>query len=216
MRAKVLRLYVLAALGLTLFLLIALAGFEILPFTRGNDDLMVIQQSNFQIARDQLIAKDALLLADPKYDNHAQAIGELQIIVPQFQQIQVGLLNGDPVIGLPSNPPDNERIALSAAQNDYLAIVAASKAILAHPDAPTADPVQVSIIRLHERPYLDKMVQVVALIQANAEARRLQLFLIEMGLKVGVGILVIVKYLAFTRGAVDRIVADEAARNEQH
>ena len=215
MRARVVRLYMLAALGLTLFLLVALAGFEIFPFTNGNNDFIVTGQANYQIARDQLIAKDAIALADPKNENRAQYIGEMQIVVPQFQQVQVGLQNGDPVIGLPPNPPDNERIALAATQSDYLAILSASKAILAHPDAPAADPVQVSIIRQHERPYLTSMAQVVALISANAQARRLQLFLIEMSLKGAIGLLVIVKYLLFTRGAIDQMVAQEASQTQE-
>ena len=212
MRARVVRLYMLAALGLTLFLLVALAGFEIFPFTNGNNDFSVTGQANYQIARDQLIAKDALALADPKTENRAQYIGEMQIVVPQFQQVQTGLQNGDPVIGLPPNPPDNEQIALAATQSDYLAILSASKAILAKPDAPAADPVQVSIIRQHERPYLTSMAQVVALISANAQGRRLQLFLIEMSLKGAIGLLVMLKYLLFTRGVIDKMVASEAAQ----
>lgn len=215
MQAKVKRIYMLVALGFTLFLLVALVGFEIFPVTNGNNDLVITQQANFQIARDEVIAKDALILADPANTNHAQAVGELQTALPQFQEAQTGLANGDPVLGLPANPPDNVRIALVATQSDYLFIAVATKAILAHPDAPFADPVQVNIIKMHEHGYALSMYQVVTLIEANAEGRKIQLLLIELSLKAGIGLLVIMKYVLFTKGAIDQMVDQEVVQAQE-
>lgn len=198
-----------SALVLALFLLVVLAAFEIFPALSGNDDLIVTQQANLQLARNEFIAKDVLILAYRPITNHSQAINELQTILPMLQQVQAGLRNGDSTLGLPANPPDNVKIALTATQSDYLSITIALKNILLHPDSTTVDPVQLSIILQHERSYTTSMYQVVLLLQGNAEAQKIQLLIIKISLAGAVGLVVILKYLLLTREVVTSSIAKE-------
>ncbi len=209
MKAKILNAYMISALVLALFLLVVLAAFEIFPALSGNDDLIVTQQANLQLARNEFIAKDVLILAYRPITNHSQAINELQTILPMLQQVQAGLRNGDSTLGLPANPPDNVKIALTATQSDYLSITIALKNILLHPDSTTVDPVQLSIILQHERSYTTSMYQVVLLLQGNAEAQKIQLLIIKISLAGAVGLVVILKYLLLTREVVTSSIAKE-------
>jgi hypothetical protein len=197
----------LSTLALTLFLLLALIGFEILPITNGNDDLVVMQQANFQLARNEFIAKDALVLAYRPATYHSQAISELQVQLPVFQQVQMGLLHGDSLLGLPA-ASDGAHNALLAAQPDYLAIVAALKALVSHPDG-APDPIYVDGIMQHEGLYVAAMYQVVTLLQQDAEARKMQFFVIKMTLAGLMALAVILKYTQLTRKVVEKMVREE-------
>lgn len=214
MKANVLRLYMLAMMGGSIFLLIALAVFETFPVTNGNNDLVVLQQANFQIARHEFLVKDVYALAYRPASGRAQAISELQIQLPAFQKVQEGLMNGDATLGLPPNPSNGVKSALISAQPDYLAEITAIKAILAHPDN-TPDPIQVNIVAGHERPYIASMYPVVVLLQQETEARVIQLLVWKMSLIGLVVLLVILKYLLFTQKAIRKMIEEEAAQKEQ-
>ncbi len=192
-----------SALVLALFLLVVLVAFEIFPALSGNDNLVISQQANLQLARDEFIAKDVLILAYQPSTYHSQAVNELQTILPMFEQVQVGLSNGDSTLGLPANPPDNVQIALATCKSDHLAITTALKNILAHPDS-AVDPIQLNIILMHERPYTTSMYAVVTTLQSNAEAQKIQLLIIKISLAGAAGLVVILKYLLLTREVVAR------------
>lgn len=213
MQAKTLQTYMIGAQALTLFLLVALIVFEIFPTTTGNDDFIVMQQANFQLARNEFIAKDVLIL-EYKPANRSQAIGELQTVMPSFQQVQKGLLNGDITLGLPANPPDNVQAALALTQSDYLAIVTAVNHLISQPDS-NPDPVQVNIVLQHERFYVTEMYQVISLLQQDAEARRDQLIIIKVAIIGGAGLMVVLKYTLFTRRVLKRMVVAEQEDKEQ-
>jgi hypothetical protein len=198
------------ALLLTLFFLLSLVILEILPLLSGSDDLIVMQQANFQLARNEFIAKDVLIL-EYKPNNRSQAISELQTVMPTFQQVQKGFLSGDITLGLPSNPPDNVRAALLASQSDYLAIVTAVNHLTAQTDS-NPDPIQVNIVLQHERFYVTEMYQVITLLQQDAEARKVQLILIKLAVVGGAGVIVILKYTLFTRKALERMAETEESR----
>lgn len=208
MSVKTLSIYMVGALILAIFLLSCLAIFDCLPLLPGNNDLVVVQQANYQLARDEFIAKDVLTLAYRPATYHSQAIGELQTILPQFEQVQVGLLSGNAALGLPGNPPDNVRLALLATQSDYTAITTATSHLLAHPDSASPDPIQVEIILQHERLYIGEMYQVITLLQQNAEASTAQLVLLEVVVIGATGLVVLLKYLLLTRYALKRMLGD--------
>lgn len=215
MRVKTLRIYMVAALLLTIFFLLSLVVLEILPLLSGQDDLIVMQQANFQLARDEFMAKDVLSLAYRPASFHSQAINELQTILPQFQRVQVGLLHGDVSLGLPGDPPDSVRAALLVSQTDYIAIVTAVNHLLADPDASNPDMIQVEIVLQHERLYTSEMYQVITLLQQDAEARKVQLIFIKLTIIGGTGTIVILKYTLFTRRALERMTETEQNKTEK-
>jgi hypothetical protein len=201
-QVKTLRVYMIMSLIMTLFLLLSLVLFEILPLLSGYDDLIVMQQANFQLARDEFMAKDVMILAYRPAAYHYQAINELQTILPQFQRVQVGLLQGDASLGLPGKPPDSVRAALLVTQSDYLAIATAVQRLLMYPDSENPDMIQVEIVLQHERLYTTNMYQVITLLQQDAEARKVQLIFIKLTIIGGAGVIVILKYTLFTRHAL--------------
>lgn len=214
MQVKTLRIYMVAALILTLFFLLSTVILEILPLLSGYDDLIIMQQANFQLARDEFISKDVMVLAYRPATYHSQAINELQTILPQFQRVQVGLLQGDASLDLPNNPPDSVRAALAVSQTDYLAIVTAVQHLLADPDASNPDMIQVEIILQHERLYVNNMYQVITLLQQDAEARKVQLIFIKLTVIGGAGVIVVLKYTLFTRHALKGMAEAEDDNSE--
>ncbi len=212
MQVKTLRTYMIMALLMTLFLLLSLTILNILPLLSGQDDLIIMQQANFQLARDEFMAKDVLSLAYRPVSFHSQAINELQTILPQFQQVQVGLLHGDVSLGLPNNPPDSVRAALQVSQSDYIAIVTSVNRLLAHSDTSNPDPIQVAIVLQHERLYVNEMYQVITLLQQDAEARKVQLIFIKLTVIGGAGVIVILKYTLFTRYALKEMTEAEESK----
>ena len=215
MRVKTLRVYMVMAIFTTLFLLLSLVILDILPLLSGQDDLIIMQQANFQLARDEFISKDVMVLDYRPISYHSQAINELQTILPQFQQVQAGLMYGDVSLGLPANPPDGVRAALQNSQSDYLAIVTAVQHLLAHPDANNPDPIQVEIVLQHERLYVNGMYQVITLLQQNAEARKNQLIFIKLTIIGGASVVVILKYTLFTQHALKGMAKAEEDRQEK-
>lgn len=210
MKAKTQRIAMLIALGLTIFLLIALAVCEILPATNGNNDRVIQQQADFQLARDEFLVKNVYAL-EYRPVQHVQAVGELQIQLPAFEKAQTGLLNGDVSLGLP-RPSNGVKTALLDAQSDYLAIDAAVRTILLHPDA-TPDPIQTNIVAMHERPYTAAMYTVITLLAQEEQARSTQLLILEITLIALALIVILLKYLLFTQPVIKQRIAEEAAVN---
>jgi len=210
MKAKALRVAMLSTLGLSIFLLIALAMCEAIPVTNGNNDLVVLSQANLQLARTEFIVKNVYALAYRPATGRALAVGELQIQLPAFQKVQAGLMNGDDSLGLPSNPSNGVKIALLSAQSDYLALATAVKIILSHPDS-VPDLAQVNIVAGRERPYISEMYPVVVLLQQEAQTRIIQLLVLKMTLIALVVILVLLKYLLFTKPVIKKMIDEESA-----
>jgi len=208
MKAKTLRTAMLVTLGSSIFLLIALAVCEAIPLTNGNNDLVVSQQATLQLARVEFLVKNVYALAYRPATARAQAIGELQIQLPAFEKAQAGLMYGDPSLGLPDNPSSGVKTALLSANSDYLAIDAAVKVILAHPDS-APDPTQVNIVAMHERPYISEMYPVVVLLEQEAQTRAIQLLVLKMALIALVLIAILLKYLLFTQPVVKQRIMQE-------
>lgn len=193
---KTVQTYLFIAVIAAVFLLLLLSGFEVIPFLSDNDDFVILQQANLQLVREQYIVKAVILLNDQV--TPSQEIGGLQSVVPAFQQVQLGLLKGNSIYSLPGNPPDNVKNALAATQDDETAIVSSVNRILSQQDT-KPDPIQVAIIKQHDQSYTTNMYQVTLLLQQNAEAKKLQLFLIKMTIIILTLFVVILKYVLLTR-----------------
>lgn len=215
MKTNVLRIYMLTALSVSIFLLIVLIGFELLPITMGNDDFVILQQANLQVVRVQLLAKNVLILEYRSELYHTQAVNELQTALPNFRATQSGLLNGDPVLGLPDNPPDDVRNSLNAVRPDYNAIVAAVDNILLHPNNNPPDLIQVNIVLQHERGYMTAMYQVASLLQSDAETRKIELLIIKISLIGIIGVVAILRHALFARRLMQRAAMVDIAQEEK-
>jgi hypothetical protein len=212
MKAKALRVAMLVTLGLSIFLLVALAVCEVLPVTNGNNDAAIQRQTDEQLTRTELMVKDVFALAYRPATGRAQSVSELQIQLPAFQRVQNGLMNGDASLGLPVNPSNGVKLALLDAQPDYLQLVAAVQAILTHPDS-NPDLTEVNIVAGRERPYISSMYTVVTLLQQEAQTRVTQLQILKMTLIALVVIFVLLKYLLFTHRVIKKMIDEENATN---
>lgn len=154
-----------------LVLLLIDAGFQAIPLTISGAQ---ISQADAQKTRCEVIVKSALILEYRPASEHVQAISDLQVILPRFQQEQTVL-----------SAYHNETIQayLLQAQPDYLAIVKATQNILARKDKPV-DMDQVSIILAHERGYTVTMNALLIYGLQRLDARTMQVFLFESGIDV--------------------------------
>jgi hypothetical protein len=152
-----------------LLLLLIDAGFQAIPLTISGAQ---ISQADAQKTRCEVIAKSALILEYRPAAEHVQAISDLQVVLPRFQQEQAVLsaYRSEPI-----------QAYLIQAQPDYLAIVNAAQMILAQKNKPV-DMVQVSIILAHERGYTSTMNELLVYGLQRLDARTLQLFLFESGI----------------------------------
>ncbi len=164
----------------------------------GGSSSGIMLQCGLQRTRMQAIAKDMLTLAYRPAIEHAQAIGELQIALPLFEQTQRGLQVGDASLALPSRVPETIQALVAIAQPDYLAIDVAARKITAHADAPV-DPIELQIVLSHEHSYAMEMTQITNAWQQQIDATFLHIFWIESALTALVLILVIWIYVRLKR-----------------
>jgi hypothetical protein len=143
-------------------LLLLLIGFEMVPINSIRDTQQYIVQAGFQRAR-----RCAYMLRYRPHAEHAQAIKELQIVLPLFQQEQALLL---------TNSAPEIQFLLQAAQTDYRSIVAAVHVLIVHP----ATPIELAILLVHDRGFFSKMDAVVLLLEQRLEARNAQLLSIRV------------------------------------
>lgn len=164
-----LRRYTRIIMPFCLLLLLIDAGFQAIPLTISGAQ---ISQADAQKTRCEVIAKSALILEYRPAAEHVQAISDLQVVLPRFQQEQAVLsaYRSEPI-----------QAYLIQAQPDYLAIVNAAQMILAQKNKPV-DMVQVSIILAHERGYTSTMNELLVYGLQRLDARTLQLFLFESGI----------------------------------
>jgi len=211
MSAKTQRAYIRVVVIAIMFLLLVLIGFNIIPATASNDDLVIQQHVDLQLTLSEFLAKDVLILAYRPLQYHSQAVSELQTVLPVFQQAQGGILHGDASLGLPPNPPSDVQQSLLTAQPDYTAIVAAIKAILANPDG-QPDPIQINIVMQHESHYTTTMYQASVLLQQHAEATKIQLIVIRCAITGLMVLIVGLNYAFVTRPVYNKLARDEKER----
>lgn len=160
-----LRHFVRACLLSTIVFLCILAGFELVPFT--SLDLQIVTVAR-QGARDQRIAKDVLEL---KYipKSKVEAIGELQDMLPQWEKDQASLAT--------SLSPEALTL-FNATSPDFTVIDVAAKKIIATPSV-VPDIVQVQLIVDHEWPYYLSSVQIINVLTKQLHDQKIQVAIIE-------------------------------------
>lgn len=189
-------------LRVTGVLLIAiLIGFEAVPITT-ESDTQYINQAGLQRTRSQIFTKSVYVLRYRPDVEKALAISDLQITLPLFQQEQSVLLT--------NTTPDVQSI-LQAARPDYLALVTAVQAILAHPTAPNS--IEIDIVLSHERGYLLTTSSLLSVLQRHIDEIAFQMFCIKVFIEVL--LMTLVAASIFTTRRVREII-DVAIEHEMH
>lgn len=179
---------------ITCIALLILLGLFQSVWVLGGSASSIMIQCGLQRTRMQAITKDVLILAYRPTSDRAQAISELQIALPLWEQTQRGLQMGDTVLQLPIQVPEIVQALMTASQSDYLAIDTAARNIVAHTASPI-DPIQLQIILSHEHSYAVEMTQVNNAWQLQIDGAFLHIFLIESGITSLVIILLLLLYV---------------------
>jgi hypothetical protein len=206
------RIYIRIIVVFCVLLLLLLAGFQSIWVLAGSAS-GIMNQTGLQRTRAQVIAKDALILASRPEDEHAQAINELQNILPRFEQAQRGLQNGDAALQLPARVPDDVAPYVQATQSDFFAMDTAARKLLATADG-HVDSIQVDIVLAHEHDYSIAMSAVVSAWQTRIDAAFLHIFEWESGIVALLILIIIGKYFLITRHIMKRLL-EEAQEKEQ-
>ena len=157
----------------------AIMIFQAIPLTISNNDA-ILHYATLQQSISQRIAKDALILQYGPADNNAQAISELQNMLPTWESDQANLQN--------SNLPSTAQTLLISSTTNYVSIDVAVRAILAHPQ--TIDTVQTQIIHMQERPYFLAISQVANELQQQEYSSRITITVFG---ELAGGILIVIK-----------------------
>lgn len=128
--------------------------------------------AELQQARCERIAKDAMILQYRTPDEQPQAISELQVLLPVFQQEQSAIQ---------SYPDSQVQLLVLQSNADFTPMVDAVKSILANQGKPV-DPTQVDIILAHEHSYEVAANQIVMLMQQNLNTQGTQIFGMELAI----------------------------------
>ncbi len=151
-----------------LFLLL-LMGFQAVPVA-GCDETLYVEQASLQVIRSQVLARAALVLEYRSDVEKAQAMSDMQVTLPLFEQEQSFLLTSRAL---------DVQLLLQSARSDYLALIDAVQTILTHANSPV-DPVQVNIVLAHNMLYSHTMGQLLTLLLRQASDQVWQLFIIEI------------------------------------
>lgn len=180
--------------GLFIFVLILsllLIGFQSIPVIQGST-AQAVNNASLQRTRSASIAKNALIL---KYradtDERAQAISDLQVTAPLFEQEQ-SVLSG--------YPPADIQVLMVSSRSDYLALDAALRVITAHQNQPI-DQTQLDIILAHTTSYNSTINQVVIAIQNHVDDETRMLFIIEIVIDTLLIIIAICFFISVVRTA---------------
>lgn len=154
-----LRNFMRGAIVAGVLLLLVQAAFQSLPLFLPSD-ANAINNAGLQRTRSQVLVKSAFTLAYRPKQEHAQAVSDIQTVLPLWQQEQEALTQ---TVSIDVQP------LLTDARGDYLAMLAASKVILAHSDS--VNLIQVDIMAASNRNYVRAMNQVVILLVRQADVR---------------------------------------------
>lgn len=145
----------------------AIMIFQAIPLTLSNNDA-ILHYATLQQAISQRIAKNALILQYGPVEDNAQAISELQNMLPTWESDQANLQN--------SSLPDTTQTLLLSSTTNYVGIDAAIREILNHPQNA---PIEAEIIHMQERPYFLAISQIANQLQQQEYSGRTTLIIIE-------------------------------------
>jgi hypothetical protein len=157
----------------SILLMLTLIGFGIIFILTGND-VGYINQAALQRTRDEIFAKSMYVLQYQPASEKEKAISDLQVSLPLFEQEQVRLM---------ANSDANVQARLQTMGGDYLALDAAVKIIIAHPNDAT-NSIEINIVLSHELSYLTQINSLVSVLQQESEARTTQLGIIQITIEV--------------------------------
>lgn len=187
---------ILGWLGIFLFIIMLL--FEALPLLSNNSSLGTFRLMTRQRVLQQRIVKDVLILAyRTSLDDHAEAISELQTVLPVWEQVQKGLQKGDSSLGISPNLPTDVKLLLIQSQPDFAYLDAAAHQVLKNPSP--VDLVQLSIILQHDQPYYLTMGQANDLFQEKIVNAAKLYFSIELGIGIVLVSIWVVFQISFRR-----------------
>jgi hypothetical protein len=152
-----------------ILLMVLLIGFELVPSLSGGD-AQYINQTALQLTRSQVLVNSAYALIYRPAAEQAQALHDMQHVLPAFEHEQALLL---------TNPTADVQALLHLINVDYLSLVGAAHAIIAHPEAATT-PIQVNIIVEHEYNYVVSMNSLLPILVSHFNERNIQLFIIQI------------------------------------
>ncbi len=170
---------------IAILLLMLLVWLEIVP-SSWQEDKQYIVNVGFQRERDQLFVNSLYTLQYRPESEKAQAISDLQTSLLAFQQEQTQIWQ---------NPDPDVKRYLRSAQPDYLAIVAAVRVLLAHPDDPV-NRSEFTIILSHHQHFFPSMNALVTLLNRDLENRITQLMDIQIALEVTCLIIILLPFRA--------------------
>src|SRR5580765_2203435 len=194
---KNLHAYIQLAMIASILLLLVLGLFQSI-WIYGGSETGIMTQVGLQRTRVQALAKDVQILSYRPASEHAQAINELQNVLPRFEQTQAGLQHGDDALQLPTHVPTDVAQLLIATQSDYTAIDTAVRLIIAHHDEPV-DPIQRDIVLAHEHDYSTQMTLINTAWQQRIDGAFLHIFWIESGITLAALALIALSYLFLIR-----------------
>lgn len=148
-------------------LLLLLAGFQALPLS--HYEVNYLNSAETQRVRSQIIVKSALTLAYRPVAEHAQAISDMQVILPLFIQEQQTL---------DANRNADVQQAVQLARSDYLALVSSAQSVITHANKPI-DHIQVDILVAHNRGFVNAETEVITVLLNHEAADQAYLFAIE-------------------------------------
>jgi hypothetical protein len=142
-----------------------LVGFESVPFSWPDSQAVLVA---VQGGRSQRITKDILEMRY-KVDSRAEAVGELETMLPAWEADQARLSTG-------LSPA--AKTLLDFTSTDYTDIDDATRKILLNPNKPV-DPLQAQIVVDHEWQYYTSSVQILAILSPEIYARKVRLLITE-------------------------------------
>jgi len=156
-----------------ILLMLLLIGFEcVQAFSWSN--VHYINEASQQCTRSQILVNAAYTLVYRPVDEQAQAMHDLQTVLPAFEQEQNLLL---------TNPAANIQYFLLQARSDYLSLATTAQIIIDHPNN-TFDPLELNILITHEHNYLSTMTALVLTLPLDIESSNIQLFVIQIVIEV--------------------------------
>lgn len=169
-----------------ILLMVLLLGFELVLSFPGRD-VSSINQAAFQQTRSQLLVNSIYALVYRPASEQRQALRDLQSVLPVFEQEQMFLL---------TDTTAEVQTLLQQAQADYLPLVASVQTIIAHPHN-GVNPIELTIIALHERNYLVTMSPLVSILSQHIEDHTIQLFVIQIIIEIFFIVLFVIAMTTF-------------------
>jgi hypothetical protein len=185
-----------------LLLSLVLTGF--LAIWTNFSESTMMNQLGLQRARVERIAKSAIILnSHPSDEQRTQAISEIQVILPVWQQTQTALQTGDEALSLPRHVPTDIQSLVFQTGPDFAAITTAAKKIVAAPNAVAPD--QVAIIMQHENDYYTTISQIALLWIDHLNVYTLQVFVIEVSILAAIVLVVVLQHIFLVRKLLKKL-----------